>query len=182
MIEDIRNEFIQISKNYENKTGYNYWEEHVIYVVKIAVSLAERIGADKEIVEISAILHDIAKPLEVRMKEEHNVVGGDIAYEMLTKINYDENKIEKVRNCIIKHNGKVDLDSLTKEEWCVRNADILSMLNNLTIFYYLAYCDGRSYKDGKEYVKKMITNKFSKLDSTLKEEYKKDFDILFNSI
>ena len=40
MIEKIRNDFIQISKNYEKKTGYNYWKEHVKYVVEFALELA----------------------------------------------------------------------------------------------------------------------------------------------
>lgn len=183
MIENIRNEFIQISKNYEEKNSYNYWDEHVKYVVEIALDLAEKIGADKEIVEISSILHDIAKPLEEREEEPHNVVGADIVHDVLSKMSYDKDKIEKVKNCIIKHNGEVDLDTLTREEWCVRNADVLSMLNNLTIFYYLAYSEYHlNYKDGKDFVKEMITSKFSKLDSKLKEEYKDKFELLFNSI
>lgn len=33
MIEKIRNDFIQISKNYEQKTGYNYQEELDAYVL-----------------------------------------------------------------------------------------------------------------------------------------------------
>lgn len=183
MLENIRNEFIQISKKYEDKTSYNYWEEHVKYVVDFALELADRVGADKEIVEISAILHDIAKPLEERENEPHNIVGADLADVMLTKMNYDSEKIEKVKNCIVKHNGDVDLDSLTKEEWCVRNADVLTMLDNLTIFYYLAYSEYHmNYKDGKEYIKEIVTSKYSKLDSELKEEYKDRFEMLFQSI
>ena len=182
MIENIRDEFINISIEYEGKTNYNYWEEHVKYVVMFSLELAEKVGADKEIVEISAILHDIAK-VSVEESEPHNIIGSDLAEEMLTKLGYEQEKIEKVKNCIIKHNGDVDLDSLTKEEWCVRNADVLSMLDNLTIYYYLAYSECHmNYKDGKNFVKDMITNKYSKLDSKLKEEYKDRFELLFNSI
>lgn len=55
MIENIREEFINASNEYEEKTGYNYWEEHVKYVVEYSLELAEKVGADLEIVEISAI-------------------------------------------------------------------------------------------------------------------------------
>ena len=182
MIDKVRNEFISISKKYEEKTSYNYWEEHVKYVVMFSLELADRVGADKEIVEISAILHDIAK-VSVEQSEPHNIIGADLADEMLSRFGYEQEKIEKVNNCIIKHNGDVDLENLTKEEWCVRNADVLSMLDNLTIYFYLAYSECHmNYKDGKVFVKEMATNKYSKLDPKLKEEYKDRFEMLFESI
>lgn len=183
MIDDIREEFIKLSNEYEEKTYYNYWEEHVKYVVDFALVLAEKVNADKEIVEISAILHDIAKLIDEKEEIPHNIKGASIAQELLLKMNYDSNKIEPIKNCIIKHNGEVDLNNLTKEEWCIRNADVLSMLNNLTIYYYLAYSESKmNYKDGKELVRKMITSKYTKLDSKLKEEYKDRFELLFKSI
>ena len=182
MIEKVREEFIKINKEYENKTGYNYWEEHVKYVVDFSLKLAEQVGADLEIVEISAILHDIAKVL-VEESEPHNIIGADLACDMLNKFGYESEKIDKIKSCIIKHNGEVDLDTLTKEEWCVSNADVLSMLDNLTIYYYLAYSECHmNYRDGKEYVKKIVTSKYSKLDSKLKEEYKDRFEQLLQSI
>lgn len=182
MIEKIREEFIRISKEYEEKTNYNYWEEHVKYVVDFSLKLAEKVDADREIVEVSAILHDVAKLL-VEECEPHNIIGANLAQDILNKFSYDQEKIEKVKNCIIKHNSDVDLNSLTKEEWCVRNADVLSMLDNLTIFYYLAYSECHmNYKDGKDYVKKIITSKYSKLDPNLREEYKDKFGLLIESI
>ena len=58
MIDKIQKNFIKESLEYENKSGYNYWDNHVKYVVDIAENLASRLNADKEIVVISAILHD----------------------------------------------------------------------------------------------------------------------------
>ncbi len=49
------------------------WDYHMLSVVKYANLLAERLGADKEIVEISAWLHDIT-----RIKgypENHHITG-----------------------------------------------------------------------------------------------------------
>lgn len=94
MIENIRNEFIQISKNYEERTSYNYWEEHVKYVVDFALELAEKVDADKEIVEIGAILHDIAKVL-VEEREPHNIIGADLAGEMFRVTSHDLDKISR---------------------------------------------------------------------------------------
>ena len=59
MIDSVKHYFIDISNQYENKSGYNYWDNHVKYVTQIAGDLAKEVGADLEIVEISAILHDV---------------------------------------------------------------------------------------------------------------------------
>ena len=43
-----------------NVFGYGIWVHHILHVVKIGKKLAERFGADPEIVEIAALLHDYA--------------------------------------------------------------------------------------------------------------------------
>ena len=50
MIDKIQKYFIKESLEYENKSGYNYWDNHVKYVVDIAERLASKVNANKEIV------------------------------------------------------------------------------------------------------------------------------------
>ena len=56
MIEKIKN----IVKKECEKDNWS-WDYHMVSVVKYAHQLAEKLGADKEIVEISAWLHDITR-------------------------------------------------------------------------------------------------------------------------
>lgn len=183
MIENVRDYFIKISENYFHKEGYDYWNNHIKYVVQIATSLAEKYGADKEVVEISAILHDVAKPLEIRENESHNIVGADIAGEKLSNLGLENDKIEKIKKCIINHSGIINDKNISIEEWCVRNADILSIFNNITIFYYLAFKEySFDYESGRDYVKKMINQKINDLDKNLYDEYKEKIQSLLNSI
>ena len=182
MIDKIQKYFIKESLEYENKSSYNYWDNHVKYVVDIAEHLASRVNADREIVVISAILHDIAKVLEKNIDKPHNLVGADIAEELLLKEGYDKEKIEKVKLCIIHHSGSLDME-ISKEEWCVRNADIISMFNNITIFYYLAINEYKlNYNETRKWVKDMISSKYKNLDENLKKEYDNLFDIIYNAI
>ncbi len=183
MIDEIKEYFLEKSNDFNEKYGYNYWENHVKYVTMIAKNLALDVGADIEIVQISAILHDIAKVLEEREEESHNIVGAQIAKELLKNKNYDDEKIDKVCKCILYHGGDLGLVQLTKEQWCVRNADILSMFNNITIFFYLAYHNSNiSYEEGRELVKDMIYSKYNRLDSKLKEKYNDIFESIYRSI
>ena len=58
--EIIKEELIKRCEKYEKKTNYNYWENHIKYVVKNAKELAQKYNADAEVVELGALLHDIA--------------------------------------------------------------------------------------------------------------------------
>lgn len=184
MVEEIKNYFIELASKEVGSYNYNYWENHVKYVVQISKELALQNNASLEVVEISAILHDIAKVLNLEKEKSHNLVGSLFAVQLLKEKGYDETKIEKVRKCILYHGG--DLDSnikLSSEEWCVRNADILSLFNNISIFYHLAFNElNLNYQDGRNYIKEMILSKYSRLDNKLKEIYNEKFEIIYNSI
>ena len=71
IVESIKSELIKRCDSYEQKTGYNYYEDHIRHVVKNAVELAKKYNADIEIVELGALLHDISVPSEYGTMEEH---------------------------------------------------------------------------------------------------------------
>ena len=73
IVESIKAELIERCNNYKLKYGFDYWNDHIKYVVKNAVQLANKYNADVEIVELGALLHDIVMPSEFGPKEEHNV-------------------------------------------------------------------------------------------------------------
>lgn len=184
MIDKVQKYFIDLSNKYEAKNGYNYWDNHVKYVTQIAGDLAKDVDADLEIVLISAILHDVAKVMELRENESHNLVGSEISECFLLSEGYDPQKIEKVKRCILYHSGDLDKNiKLSKEEWCVRNADIISMFHNITIFFFLALHEYKlNYNECRECVKEMIQSKYSYLDTSLKKQYDDVFKIIYEAI
>lgn len=183
MIEKIKNEVIDICKAYEEKEGYDYWESHLKYVLQYSIELAEEVGANLEIIKLSALLHDIAKPLEIGKDSEHNINSAKIAEEILEKYNFPSSKIYKVKECIIYHYGDITDVKLSKEAWCIRNADVLSMFNNISILYYLAFKEyNKSYSEGCVWVKDTIKNKYNKLDYKLQKKYKKELEKILETI
>ena len=108
--EKIKEELIKRCNSYEAKTGYNYYEYHIKYVVKNAIELAKKYNADIEIVELGALLHDIAVPSEYGDIEEHHIYGEKIAEELLTKLNYPKEKTELVKKCILNHRSSTKLN------------------------------------------------------------------------
>ena len=74
-----------------------------------ALELAKKYKADIEIVELGALLHDIAMPSELGPREEHNIYGAEIAEELLTKFNYPEDRKNRVKECVLRHRGSKNL-------------------------------------------------------------------------
>ena len=97
IVEKIKEELLKRCNTYNEKYGYDFWNDHIKYVVKNAIELAKKYNADVEIVELGALLHDIAMPSEIGPREEHNVYGAKIADELLTELKYPEDRKERVK-------------------------------------------------------------------------------------
>ena len=184
--ENIKQELLVRCEKSKEKDGYDFWNEHIKYVVENAVRLANEYGADVEIVELGALLHDIAMPSEYGEREQHNIYGAEIAEQLLTKLNYPKERIEQVKNCVLNHRGSKDRPRNTIEEQCVADADVIAHFDCIPSLFSLAYKEmNLSISDGKEYVKKKLERDYNKLSERtrkiLEDRYKNIIDGLFVS-
>lgn len=184
IVKSIKEELIKRCNIYNEKYNYDFWNDHIKYVVKNAIELAKKYEADIEIVELGALLHDIAIPSEIGLKEEHNIYGAKIADEILTKLNYPEDKKERVKECVLRHRGSKDLPRNTIEEQCVADADVIAHFDCIPSLFQFVYNDlNLSVKNGEEYVKKKLERDYNKLsDRTkklLKDRYNNILNVLF---
>ena len=62
MIKKVRDYVLEINQKYKDEAEdkYDFWDNHIKFVVQRSLELAEIYKADKELVEIGALLHDIA--------------------------------------------------------------------------------------------------------------------------
>lgn len=79
---------------------FNYRWEHVQAVTALALDLAAATGADREIVEASAWLHDICKE-----EPSHGIAGARAARTLLEQTDFPPDKIEPVAAAISSHVG-----------------------------------------------------------------------------
>ncbi|MDE6412696.1 MAG: HDIG domain-containing protein, partial [Eubacterium sp.] len=98
IIKSLQSELKLICEKPQNKFGMGLYD-HIVAVVKNGEFLAKQYGADKEIVSIASWLHDIASATDYSLYKNHHIHGAEIAYDILTKFNYDEDKILLVQNC-----------------------------------------------------------------------------------
>ena len=181
VVVSIREELIKRCEAYNKKYGYDFWNDHIKYVVKNSVELAQKYGADVEIVELGALLHDIAMPSEIGSREEHNIYGTQIADELLSKLNYPVARKERVKECVLRHRGSKDLPRNTIEEQCVADADVIAHFDCIPSIFHLAFGKNdmdMSIKDGTEFVKKKLERDFSKLSDRTRGELKNRYDTI----
>ena len=186
VVDSIKAELLKRCENYKEKYGYDFWNDHIKYVVKNSIELAKKYGADVEIVELGALLHDIAMPSELGPREEHNVYGVQIADELLTQLNYPEDRKERVKECVLRHRGSKALPRNTIEEECVADADVMAHFDCIPSLFHLAFGKNemdKSIEEGTEFVKKKLERDFNKLsDRTkieLKDRYENIMKVLF---
>jgi uncharacterized protein len=120
----------------EGENAFHYRWEHVKAVVRQAVRLAELTGADREVVEAAAWLHDVAKPYS----SDHGHDGAIIARQILERTNFSPAKIDAVCDAIAKHVGLKSSEVLQPlEAAIVWDADKLTKVGAIAVLHFAGY-------------------------------------------
>lgn len=171
IINELKKEIYSRAIKPKNKFGIGCYY-HIEAVVENAKILADKFGANKEIVTIAAWLHDIASITDYSLYEMHHICGAEIAEELLTKFNYEQDKIDLVKECIKNHRGSINNEKLTLEERCVADADAISHFDNIPSLLYLAYVNkNMGIEEGKDFVKNKLERSYNKLSDESKNYY-----------
>ena len=106
--------------------------DHIFRVYNLCLLLAKhQKGVDLEILIPSALLHDIARVEESQDKTgeiDHAVLGGVIAEDILRKLEYEEEEIEKIKHCIITHRFRTGNEPNTIEAKILFDSDKLDVI------------------------------------------------------
>ena len=160
---------------------YNFWDEHIKYVYKEAISLAQKYEADEEIVRLGALLHDIALIDMVGTRAEHHTNGAKIAKELLTEFGYPEERMNRVLGCIEHHRSSKDATNI--EEICVADADVLAHFDNIPLLFDVMYTLrhlelAEVTKQLKTYVEKDFNDLSEKTRNEFESRYKAIVDVI----
>lgn len=162
IVENIRTFVEDESKKPTSKYGYEPYEFHFTPMVKYAEKLADELGADKEIIAIAGWLHDIGALIDGR--KNHHITGAKIAEEKLRELNYPEDKIERVKKCILNHRGSINNNRDSMEEKIIAEADVMSNFDNIAgIFNAAIVYEKLNQGEAKDAVKKKLQNKYKQL-------------------
>lgn len=117
---------------------FDYRYEHTLAAVKIARWLAPKVGADPEVVECAAWLHDCTKRyLEPKVHDNHATEASERVASVLAGTDFPPQKIPAVRHAIEHHVGLRLTEKLAPiETACLWDADKLSKLGAASIVHY----------------------------------------------
>jgi len=161
-------------KKESSKYGCEPYECHFVQMHSWAKKLAEKLGGDIEVVLLSEWLHDIGSIIYGR--ESHHITGAKIAEEKLREWGYPDEKIQKVKNCILNHRGSVINKKESVEEQIICDADALSNFDNIAGIFNAAFMEGNSQIEAREYARKKLHNCYIKLSNSSKGMIKKKYD------
>jgi uncharacterized protein len=153
-----------------NVFGYGIWTHHVTRVVAHGKRLAEIWGADPEIVEIAALLHDYASIKDAALYAEHHIHGAVEAGKLLTRFHYPAERIRSVQDCIATHRGSVPSEPKSAEAECLANADAMAHIEQVPALLALAFCQrGMGIDQGMAWVRAKLERSWDKLRPDVQE-------------
>lgn len=182
IIEEVENYVKRQIEEYKNNSEdyYDFWNEHIKYVYEESLDLADKYKADKEIVALGALLHDIALINKVGARKDHHINGEIIAGEVLTSLGYDEDKKERVLKCVYNHRSSKNATNI--EELCVCDADILAHFDNIPMIINLAHKNSVKPEEMKDWMKGAFEKDYNDLSEQTKIEFYERYKELCKNI
>ncbi|WP_291567302.1 MULTISPECIES: HD domain-containing protein [unclassified Clostridium] len=111
--------------------------DHVLRVYNLCMFLSKyEENVDLEVLIPAVLLHDIARVKESKDKTgeiDHAILGSEMAEDILRNLKYEEDKIEKIKHCIITHRFRTDNRPKTIEAKILFDADKLDALGSIGI-------------------------------------------------
>jgi len=159
------------------------WNYHLLPVIKNACMLADKYGANKDVVEVAAIFHDYADLLDFANRDNHHILGAELAEGVLIQDGFSQEFVDKVKLCIINHRASVLKEKFSIEEICVADADALSHLDNVVeLICWRAYL-GEDIITCNNFVKNKIKKSYAKMSKEtqelVKDKYESIIKVLF---
>ena len=154
IINDLKILVENACKSKNNIFGYGIWSHHIKPMIPLGQKLADEYGADKEIVTIAILLHDLAGIENEHNCKEHHLIGQERAEKILQEYNYPIEKINKIKLCILNHRSSVNNDKTSIEEMCVADADAIIHLLEIGSLFYAVYKEmGKNIEEGQKWIK-----------------------------
>ena len=165
--------FLEAKKHFNNSRGSHDFS-HVERVLKMALHIGKKAGANLEILKLAAILHDVERQNEdkIKGKIDHAISGAETAKEILRKYNYKENIIAAVYHCIATHRFRNELKPKTLEAKILFDADKLDSIGAVGIgraFLFAGENKAKLHNSHKKDSEIIQTKEYSKEDTAYRE-------------
>lgn len=123
------------AKTYLSKSKGSHSFDHTERVLNLCLHIGKKEGADLEILTLAALLHDIGRQDEDNSQGKicHAERGSFLAEKILKKYKISEEKIEKIKHCIVCHRFRGKNIPVSAEAKILFDADKLDSIGAIGI-------------------------------------------------
>jgi hypothetical protein len=166
-----------------NRFGKAFFPEHLELVMRLALSLTPRLGADPRVLALACPLHDLAAVRDFSTLPDHARASAEIAPGILTAHGIELELANDVARCIETHSTPVLMGEGTPEQVCLSNADVLSHLARPVYWcFYLFRVRGLDYAQGLAWLRARSGSAWDALTPAAKEMGAKDREALIRML
>ncbi len=166
MIADaMRAQLWESMAEYYPKNDQAHGRSHIERVVRNSIEIGKQEGADLEVIEVAAILHDMFESKETHSNIEgfkHEVQGALEAKRILGKLGLHSQFIEAVAHCIEAHRKRTGPEPRTIEAKCLFDGDKLDCIGAIGVLRsaFVSFDHGQEFyreeKDLADYKRRNI--------------------------
>ena len=157
LVADIRKFVHQACQRDENVFGPSFFDQHLSVVVDCATTLAERLGADMEVVKLAAYLHDISAVFDPATMPDHPRQSAGLAIQILLEQGYPESRANDVAHVIASHSQPIPIGSASLEEVCVSNADAATRILRPAYWMYFVFGVRKfGFEEGRQWLRSLL--------------------------
>ncbi len=132
-------EFVVTSLEGANKGAHTL--DHTRRVYALSIRIGRELGADLKILGAAALLHDIGRPLESERGVSHSKLSGEMARDILSRLDFREAEIERVVDAIRTHRFSEHLEPNSLEGEILSDADKLDAMGAIGVFRAVAQAE-----------------------------------------
>jgi len=126
-----------IAKQKMNGLDPSHDYSHVVRVYNLCLLIAKsEKNVELDVLKIAALLHDIARSNEESdktRKTDHAILGAKLAEQILQELDYSQEKIDKIKHCILTHRFRNENKPRTIEAKILFDADKLEGIGAIGI-------------------------------------------------
>ncbi len=169
-VADIRKFVHRACQRSENIFSPSFFDQHLAVVAECATSLAERLGADLEVVELAGNLHDISAVYDPTTMPNHPKLSADLATQLLLERGYPQARVACIARSIASHSDPLPIGSVTPEEVCVSNADAVARILRPAYWLYFAFEVRKfGFEEGRNWLRSLVERQWCTLIEPAKE-------------
>jgi putative nucleotidyltransferase with HDIG domain len=164
-------EFVQEAcQRRENIFGPAFFDQHLAVVAECAASLAAPMGAEIEVVDLAAYLHDLSAVCDFATMLDHARVSADLATRILLGKGFPQSIVGSVARSIASHSEPIPIGSASPEEVCISNADAVARILRPAYWMYFVF-EIRKYdfEAGRQWLRALIERQWRKLIEPARE-------------